>query len=114
MNYLFEENISKSFGERTLFENISFKINKDQKNAIIAKNGSGKTTTQGIINGLDDPDTGPIVLKKGIEMTFLPHNNLQDALSIEESFIVLYNETLKVIFIYKTMETKKDFCLCHT
>ena len=44
VNYLSVENISKSFGERTLFENISFGINKDQKIAFIAKNGSGKTT----------------------------------------------------------------------
>ena len=39
VNYLSVENISKSFGERTLFENISFGINKDQKIAFIAKNG---------------------------------------------------------------------------
>jgi ATP-binding cassette subfamily F protein uup len=42
MNYLSVENISNSFGERTLFENISFEINKDQKIAFIAKNGSEK------------------------------------------------------------------------
>ena len=44
MNYLSVENISKSFGERTLFKDISFGINKDQKIAFIAKNGSGKTS----------------------------------------------------------------------
>jgi ATP-binding cassette subfamily F protein uup len=104
-NILVKERFLKTFFLRFI---------KTKKNAITAKNSSGKTTIQGIINGLDDPDTGPIVLKKGIKMTFLPHNNLQDALSIEESILVLYNETLKVIFIYKTMETKKDFCLCHT
>jgi ATP-binding cassette subfamily F protein uup len=104
-NILVKERFLKTFFLRLI---------KTKKNAITAKNSSGKTTIQGIINGLDDPDTGPIVLKKGIEMTFLPHNNLQDALSIEESILALDNETLKVIFIYKTMETKKDFCLCHT
>ena len=41
MNYLSVENISKSYGERILFKDISFGINKDQKIAFIAKNGSG-------------------------------------------------------------------------
>ena len=53
MNYLSVENISKSFGERVLFKDISFGINKDQKIAFIAKNGSGKTTIMNIINGFD-------------------------------------------------------------
>ena len=44
VNYLSVENISKSFGERVLFENLSFGINKDQKIALVAKNGTGKTT----------------------------------------------------------------------
>ena len=44
MNYLSVENISKSYGERILFKDVSFGINKDQKIAFIAKNGSGKTT----------------------------------------------------------------------
>ena len=64
MNYLSVENISKSFGERVLFENISFGINKDQKIAFIAKNGSGKTTIMNIINGFDEPDTGQVVVRK--------------------------------------------------
>ena len=75
MNYLSVENISKSFGERTLFENISFGINKDQKIAFIAKNGSGKTTIMSIINGLEESDTGQVVLRKGIKMAFLSQNN---------------------------------------
>jgi ATP-binding cassette subfamily F protein uup len=71
VNYLSVENISKSFGERTLFKNISFGINKDQKIAFIAKNGSGKTTIMNIINGEDEPDTGKVVLRKEIKMAFL-------------------------------------------
>ncbi|MDA8847790.1 ATP-binding cassette domain-containing protein, partial [Flavobacteriaceae bacterium] len=44
MNYLNVENISKSYGELSLFENLSFSIHKDQKIAFVAKNGTGKTT----------------------------------------------------------------------
>ncbi|KIA82462.1 ABC-F family ATP-binding cassette domain-containing protein [Flavobacterium sp. AED] len=110
MNYLSVENISKSFGERTLFDNISFGINKDQKIAFIAKNGSGKTTIMSIINGLDEPDTGQVVLRKGIKMAFLSqNNNLQDELTIEESIFASDNETLKVIEAYeKALENPED------
>ncbi|MEY2703213.1 MAG: hypothetical protein RLY43_1851, partial [Bacteroidota bacterium] len=86
MNYLSVENISKSYGERVLFDNVSFGINKDQKIAFIAKNGSGKTTIMNIINGFDEPDTGQVVIRKEIKMAFLSqNNNLQDELTIEES-----------------------------
>lgn len=110
MNYLSVENISKSFGEKTLFENISFGINKDQKIAFIAKNGSGKTTIMSIINGLDEPDTGQVVLRKGIRMAFLSQdNNLQDELTIEESIFASDNEILKVIEAYeKALENPED------
>ena len=56
MNLLSVENISKAFGERIILENISFGINKDQKIAFIAKNGTGKTTLLNIIAGKDLPD----------------------------------------------------------
>jgi len=49
MNYISVENISKSYGELTLFENLSFGINKGQKIALIAKNGAGKTSILNII-----------------------------------------------------------------
>ena len=110
MNYLSVENISKSFGERVLFDNISFGINKDQKIAFIAKNGSGKTTIMSIINGLEEPDTGQVVLRKGIRMAFLSQdNNLQDGLTIEESIFASDNETLKIIEAYeKALENPED------
>ncbi|MCF6140838.1 ABC-F family ATP-binding cassette domain-containing protein [Flavobacterium sp. K77] len=110
MNYLSVENISKSFGERTLFKDISFGINKDQKIAFIAKNGSGKTTIMSILNGLEESDTGQVVLRKGIKMAFLSqNNNLQDELTIEESIFASDNETLKVIEAYeKALENPED------
>jgi len=110
MNYLSVENISKSFGERVLFDNISFGINKDQKIAFIAKNGSGKTTIMNIINGFDEPDTGQVVVRKNIRMAFLSQKNeLQDELTIEESIFASDNETLKVIEQYeKALENPEN------
>ncbi len=102
MNYLSVENISKSYGERVLFKDISFGINKDQKIAFIAKNGSGKTTIMNMINGVDEPDTGQVVIRKGIKMAFLSQNfNLQDELTIEESIFASDNEILQVIRNYE-------------
>jgi ATP-binding cassette subfamily F protein uup len=65
-----------------------------------------------IINGLDESDTGQVVLRKGIKMAFLSqNNNLQDELTIEESIFASDNETLKVIEAYEkhwnTQKTKK-------
>lgn len=110
MNYLSVENISKSFGERVLFENISFGINKDQKIAFIAKNGSGKTSIMKIINGDDQPDTGQVIIRKDIKMAFLSQdNNIDPELTIEESIFASDNETLKVIEQYeKALENPED------
>lgn len=110
MNYLSVENISKSYGERVLFKDISFGINKDQKIAFIAKNGSGKTTIMNIINGFDEPDNGQVVIRKGIKMAFLSQNfNLQDELTIEESIFASDNEVLQVIRNYeKALENPED------
>lgn len=110
MNYLSVENISKSFGERTLFKDISFGINKDQKIAFIAKNGSGKTSIMKIINGEDESDTGQVVIRKDIKMSFLSQdNNLQEELTIEESIFASDNETLDVIHQYeKALENPED------
>jgi ATP-binding cassette subfamily F protein uup len=110
VNYLSVENISKSFGERTLFNDISFGINKDQKIAFIAKNGSGKTQIMRMINGDDEPDTGQIIIRKGIKMAFLSqNNNLQDELTIEESIFASDNDVLKVIERYeKALENPED------
>ncbi|MFT3795638.1 ABC-F family ATP-binding cassette domain-containing protein [Flavobacterium sp.] len=110
MNYLSVENISKSYGERTLFDNLSFGINKDQKIAFIAKNGTGKTTIMNILNGLDEPDTGQVVVRKDIKMAFLSQvPDLQDELTIEESIFASDNETLKVIEAYeKALENPED------
>ncbi|WP_159801965.1 ABC-F family ATP-binding cassette domain-containing protein [Flavobacterium sp. MK4S-17] len=110
MNYLSVENISKSFGERTLFENISFGINKDQKIAFVAKNGTGKTSILKILTGEDQPDTGQVVIRKEIKMAFLPQEpNLQPELTVEESIFASDNEILKVIEQYeKALENPEE------
>ncbi|WP_297511559.1 ABC-F family ATP-binding cassette domain-containing protein [Flavobacterium sp.] len=110
MNYLSVENIAKSFGERTLFENLSFGINKDQKIAFVAKNGTGKTSLLKMITGEDTPDAGQIIMRKNIKMAFLSQEpSLQPELTIEESIFASDNDTLKIIEQYeKALENPED------
>ncbi len=101
MNYLSVENISKSYGEKILFEDLSFGINKDQKVAFVAKNGSGKTSILNIIAGLDIPDTGQVISRKGIQISYLAQNdNLDPTLTIEETVFSSENKSLRVIAQY--------------
>jgi ATP-binding cassette subfamily F protein uup len=102
LNYLTVENISKSYGELTLFENISFSIHKDEKIAFVAKNGTGKTSILNMLSGDDEPDTGLITYRKDIAVSFLPQDpKLDPSLTIEETIFASENPILKVILNYE-------------
>jgi len=102
VNYLSVENISKSYGERVLFEGLSFGINKDQKIAFIAKNGTGKTSILNILIGKDTPDTGQVISRKGIHIAYLAQtDNLNSEETIEEAIFSSDNKTLKIIQQYE-------------
>ncbi|MDT0540792.1 ABC-F family ATP-binding cassette domain-containing protein [Croceitalea sp. P059] len=109
MNLLTVENISKSYGELVLFSNISFGINKDQKIALIAKNGSGKTSILNIISGKESTETGQITTRKGIKISFLEQEpNLNPNLTIEETIFASGNEVLNVISRYEQAVLNSD------
>jgi ATP-binding cassette subfamily F protein uup len=109
VNYLSVENISKSFGDRVLFEDISFGINKDQKIGFVAKNGTGKTTILKIIAGDDSPDTGNIIIRKDIKVAYLSQKeDLNEELTIEQTIFDSDNDTLKVIELYEHALTNPE------
>ncbi len=109
MNYLSVENISKSFGERILFEGVSFGISKNQKIAFIAKNGTGKTTLLNIIAESESADTGQIIQRKGLRIAYLSQKmDLNTNLSVEESIFATDNPILKIIETYEKALDKSD------
>ena len=75
MNLLSVENLSKTYGEKLLFDQISFGIEKGQKTALIAKNGTGKTTLLNILVGREIPDEGSVTFRKDAQMAYLPQDN---------------------------------------
>ena len=88
ISYLQVENLKKSFGDLVLFEGITFGIDKDQKVALVAKNGTGKTSLFNIIAGKDSQDTGKITFRRDIKIGFLEQNpplNLKNTI-IDEVF----------------------------
>lgn len=83
-------NLSKSFGERTLFSGGNFKIEAGEKIGIIGANGSGKTTLFNIISGKEEADSGGIVKTKGISVGFLSQYACKDSTRscFEEALLV--------------------------
>ena len=110
MNYLTVENISKAYGERVLFEDLSFGINKDQKIAFVAKNGSGKTSILNIVAGKDTPDSGQVVSRKGIHIAYLSQDHEFDlSKTIEETIFSTENTILPIIQQYeKALQNPDD------
>jgi len=72
INFLSAENLSKSYGDKTLFDSLNFGIEQGQKVALIGLNGSGKSSLLKILAGIESPDTGKVSVRKGIKIGYLP------------------------------------------
>ena len=102
MNYLTVESISKSYGEVALFEDLSFSLHKDDKTAFVAKNGSGKTSILNILAGIDQPDAGQVVFRKGLRLSYLSQSpQFEEELSIEDT---LFNSDLPILKVIESYE----------
>ncbi len=110
MNLLSVENIAKSYGDLVLFNDLSFGINAGQKVALLAKNGSGKTSILKIMAGEDSPDRGMVNYRKGIRMSFLAQEpKLDPTKTVEETIFASDNEILDIIHRYeKALEHPED------
>lgn len=65
------ENLTKSYSDKLLFQDLNFIITKGQKIALVAHNGVGKSTLLNIITGIDIPDEGTVVKKEDLKIAYL-------------------------------------------
>lgn len=97
------ENISKSFGVKTLFKDLSFGIEQGQKTALVAMNGAGKTTLLNILSGKEVPDDGQVVTRNALSMGYLEQDPVFDEeSSVLESIFHADHPVLRVIKEYET------------
>ncbi len=96
------ENISKSYGEKGLFEEISFSISQGQKVALIARNGAGKTTLLNIIAGVDQPDSGSCAFQSDLRLAYLNQEpEFDPGITISEALLSSDNELTNTIRAYE-------------
>jgi ATP-binding cassette subfamily F protein uup len=102
INYVSVESIAKAFGEKILFTDLSFGINQEQKIGLIAKNGAGKTSLLDILAGKENPDSGQVVYRKDVKISFLAQEpDLDGSLTVEQTIFDSDNETLIAISAYE-------------
>jgi len=107
MNYLTVENLTKSYNAKVLFEEISFGMEKGEKIALIAKNGAGKTTLLNIIAEKDIPESGKVVLRKGIKLSYLHQNPvMNENFTVMEVVFDSDSEPIKTILNYEEILEK--------
>lgn len=102
MHYASVENISKSFGIRKLFKDITFYVEEGDKIAFVARNGTGKSTLLKIITGLDTPDSGIVWVHKDVKVIMLQQDTLFDnSKTIWDNILRLDNPVVKVVKEYE-------------
>ena len=96
------ENLTKSFGDLVLFENISFAIEDGRRVALVAKNGTGKTTLLNIIAGREDHDGGSVVSRRDLRIAYLEQSPVYPAeMTVLEACFLSENPALKAIAEYE-------------
>lgn len=110
INLVSVENVAKAFGERILFNNISFGINEGQKIGFVAKNGTGKTSLLEIITKVHEPDSGQVIYRKELKVASLPQEPVfQKGLTVEQAVFAGDNEILQAIDEYeKALQNPED------
>lgn len=109
MNYLSAENLTKTYGDRTLFRNLTFGINRGDKVAIVGANGSGKTTLLTILAGVAPPDAGVVSHRKDITIGYLDQQpDLNDAMTVMEVVLAGDSAQLDAVRAYEHALTSGD------
>ena len=103
MNYLSVQDLGKSYGIQTLFKGLNFGIDQGQKVALVARNGTGKTTILRALAGIESADTGLVVFRKGLRIAFLQQeSHFGDAKTVYQAIYESENPLLSAIQEYET------------
>lgn len=103
MSFFRAVNISKSYGEKVLFNDLTFSLSQGDKVGLIAPNGTGKTTLLHIIAGKDEPDTGQCIFQPGSHIALLEQDPVFDpSLSVAETLLYADNELTRTIRAYES------------
>ncbi|MDG4946844.1 ABC-F family ATP-binding cassette domain-containing protein [Weeksellaceae bacterium KMM 9713] len=96
-------NLTKSYGIRTLFEDVNFIVNQGDNIAIVAKNGSGKSTLLKIIQGVETPDSGEVEIHRGIDVYTLEQGDDFDENLLAKDIIYAHdNDVLQLLNKYQS------------
>ena len=102
MTYLTVENLSKHFGERTLFDNITFGMSKGDKTALVAPNGTGKSTLLKIIAGEESQSSGEVMLQSDVRVGYLKQEpELEPELTINEYILQGDSDNTRIVREYE-------------
>ena len=109
MNYISVENLTKTYGIVTLFEDISFNINEGDKIAIVAKNGSGKTTLLNVLMGKDFADSGTVIINKDNQVVLFDQEiHFESGQTITEFIMSLDSPPMQALRNYQKSLTSND------
>ena len=108
MNLISVESLAKDYGERVLFEDLSFGLSRGNKMALVANNGTGKSSLLKIIAGKDVSSAGEVTQRKGIEIGYLSQNSDFDkSLTIQQLVESAQSRVSKIIADYEKAVEKQ-------
>lgn len=108
MTYLSIENLSKSFGIKPLFTGLTFGLSKGDKTALIAQNGTGKSTLLRILSGKEPADKGEVMVRNGIRIGYLEQEpELDDSMTISDFIATGESEMVRIVRNYEIAAQKQ-------
>jgi ATP-binding cassette subfamily F protein uup len=109
MIILTAENLTKSFADRTLFENISLGLNETDRVGLIGVNGSGKTTFLRILAGLEEPDSGQVTRGGNVSIAYLPQNpDLPDGMTVLDYLFQADTPIMRLLRDYEALTARLE------
>ena len=108
LEFISVEKLSKDYGARVLFSNLSFGLSRGDKMALVANNGTGKSSLLKIIAGKDVSSSGEVVFRKGVQVGYLSQNShFDESLSIQQLVDSAQSRVSKLIVEYEKAVAKQ-------